>query len=194
MQFPLDIIFKIWAFAPQMYVRDAAGEPVGYVRQKLLAFRESVTVFADDTQSAALYRIDADCVIDFNASYHLLDMGGRSLGHVRRQGMRSLWRAHYVIYVDERPVFEVNEESAVVRLLDNLVGNIPFINALTGYFLNPTYIVTRLGDGEVLRMVKRPSLLETHFGIRQSAPISADEQVCALLGLMMIILLERARG
>lgn len=194
MQFPLDIAFKILAVTPQMYVHDAAGQPQGYVRRKLLAFREDVTIFSDDTQSTPIYQINADRVIDFSASYHFRDAAGRSLGYVRRKGMRSLWRAHYIIHVGENPAFEVNEQSALVRFLDGLVGNIPVINLFTGYVLNPTYIVSRPGGDETLRMTKRPSLLETHFAISQSGPITPDEQVCALLGLMMIIMLERARG
>jgi hypothetical protein len=195
MQFPLEIVFKILALAPQMYVRDASGQSIGYVRQKLMAFKESVTVFTDETQAQPIYTINADRVIDFTANYHFADPAWRPLGHLRREGMRSLWRAHYVISVGDRPTFEVREQSAIVRLADSIFGQIPLIGALSGYFFNPTYIVSRMSDGtEALRMVKRPALLETHFAISQVGPITPDEQVSVLLGLMMIILLERSRG
>ena len=195
MQFPLKIAFKILTFVPQMYVHDATGSSIGYVRSKLLAFRESVTVFSDESQANAIYSINADRVIDFTANYHFADASGRSLGYVRREGVRSLWRAHYVICVGDKPTFEVNEASVVTRLLDSVVGEIPFVGALTGYFFNPVYNMSRIGGGpEVLRMTKRPALLETDFAIEQLGPISPDEQVAALLGLMMIILLERSRG
>lgn len=204
MQFPLSIAFKILTITPQMYVSDGQGQPIGYVRQKLLAFKESVTVFTDETQTTPIYAISADRIIDFTANYHFADAVGRPLGHVRREGVRSMWRAHYVISVGDRPTFEVNELSAWTRLADNLISEIPFVGAFTGYFLNPTYIVSRIGGSgtsqattshpETLRMVKHPALLETNFAIEQSGPIAPDEQVCALLGLMMIILLERSRG
>ena len=195
MQFPLQISFKILALAPQMSVREAGGRSIGYVRQKLLAFKESVTVFEDESQSRPIYTINADRVIDFTANYHFADAAGRPVGHLRREGMRSLWRAHYVVSVGNQAVFEVNEESVFVRFLDSVIGQIPVVNVITGYFFNPTYIVSRIGaGGEVLRMIKRPALLETEFSITQAAPISPDEQVSALLGLMMIILLERSRG
>ncbi len=195
MQFPLQITFKILALAPQMYVQEASGRQIGYVRQKLMAFKESVTVFTDDTQARPIYTINADRVIDFTANYHFADASGRPLGRIRREGMRSLWRAHYVISVGDRPAFEVNELSAWVRLADSIFGQIPFVSALSGYFFNPTYIVSRIADGgEALHMVKSPALLETHFAISQSGPIDPDEQVSVLLGLMMIILLERSRG
>lgn len=194
MQFPLQIVFKILALSPQMYVNDAAGNAIGYVRQKLLAFKENVTIFTDESQSTPIYTINADRVIDFTANYHFAEADGTPLGLVRREGVRSLWKAHYVISVGDRPTFEVNEQSALVRLADNLVGEIPFVGALTGYFLHPTYVVSRIGGPEALRMVKRPALLETHFEISQSGAVSPQEQACVLLGLMMIILLERSRG
>lgn len=195
MQFPLEIVFKVLALAPQLYVRDATGQSIGYVRQKLMAFKESVTVFTDETQAQPIYTINADRVIDFTANYHFADASGRPLGHLRREGMSSLLRAHYVISVGDRPTFEVREESAMVRLADSIFGQIPFVGALSGYFFNPKYNVSRITGGtETLRMVKQPALLETHFAISQAGPIAPDEQVSVLLGLMMIILLERSRG
>jgi hypothetical protein len=194
MQFPLKVVFKVLTFVPQMSVRDAAGSEIGYVRSKLFAFRENVTVFSDETQTRAIYAIQADRIIDFTANYHFTDAAGRALGMVRREGLRSLWRAHYTISVGDRPLFEVREQSAFVRFADSLFGEIPFVGLLSGYVFNPKYIVSRLAGRECLVMTKRPALLETDFNIEQMGSLGPDEQVCALLGLMMIILLERSRG
>ncbi len=195
MQFPLSIAFKILTFVPQMSVRDASGQEIGYVRQKLFALRENVTVFADETQQQPIYAIKADRVIDFTANYHFADQHGQTIGLVRREGMRSLWRAHYIISVGDRPAFDVHEDNPFVRLVDNLLGQIPVIGLLTGYILNPRYNVTRIGsDADACTMLKQPALLESRFAIEQLAPITPEEQACLLLGLMMIILLERSRG
>jgi|LNFM01.1.fsa_nt_gb uncharacterized protein YxjI len=194
MQFPLRISFRLLTFIPQLDVRDAAGASIGHVRQKLLALKEDVTVYSDDTLARPIYTIRADRIIDFTANYAFADAQGRPLGRVRRQGMRSLWRAHYLIGFGEAPVFEVHEESAWVRLADSIVGQIPLLGALSGYFFNPKYLVSRSDGSAVLRMTKRPALFETDFEIEQLGPILPEEQVVALLGLMMIILLERSRG
>ncbi|MEZ5855205.1 MAG: hypothetical protein R3D67_10850 [Hyphomicrobiaceae bacterium] len=195
MQFPLSIAFKILTLVPQMSVRDAAEHEIGYVRSKLFAFRENVTVFSDATQSQPIYGIQADRVIDFTANYHFTDRSGHQIGFVRREGFKSLWRAHYIISVGAQATFEVREANPFVRLVDNLIGEIPFIGLLTGYILNPTYNVTRIGtDALSFTMTKQPAFLESRFAIVQHAPVEPDEQACLLLGLMMIILLERARG
>ena len=41
MQYPLELSFKIIALAPQIYVKDARGQELLYVRQKLLKLKEA---------------------------------------------------------------------------------------------------------------------------------------------------------
>ena len=194
MRFPVQIAFKVLALAPQMYVTDADGRSLGYVRQKLLRLVEDVTIFADDTQQKEIYSIKADRVIDFSANYHFADAQGRPIGSVARHGVRSLWRAHYVVNVGDEPRLEVSEERPFIRLLDGLIGEIPFVGMLTGLFLNPSYLVSRSGGGEVMRITKRRALFETDFRIDKLGDTDDKEQECALLAAMMIMLLERSRG
>ena len=47
MKYPLSLSFKIMAMAPQIYVRDATGEIVCYVKQKMFRLKEVVSVFRD---------------------------------------------------------------------------------------------------------------------------------------------------
>ena len=194
MQFPIQIAFKLLAFAPQMYVTDSSGATLGYVKQKLLAFKEAVTVYTDETMATPIYAIAADRVIDFNAEYFITNAAGQRLGSVRRSGMRSLWKAHYTITIAGQPAFEVNEESAIVKFIDGLIGEIPFVGMLSGYVLNPKYIVTRSAGGPALRMIKHRSFLESMFEIQSETSLSSQEQEAVMLGLMMIVLLERSRG
>lgn len=194
MPFPLDVKFKILTHAPQLYITDAGGRPFAYVRKKFWALKEDVTVFQDDTMAAPLFRINADRIIDFNARYLLATSAGQPLGMVRRRGARSLWRATYEILVGDRHVFTLSERSVLVRMIDLLIGEIPIIGLLTGYVLNPAYILSREGGGEVVLMTKRRSFLESNFKIEKTGALSEDEQVVVALALLMIIFLERARG
>ena len=51
MQYPLKLSFKIAALAPQLFVRDAAGTELLYVKQKLMSLKDKVTVFSDSGQT-----------------------------------------------------------------------------------------------------------------------------------------------
>jgi hypothetical protein len=194
MIFPVHIAFKVLALAPQMYVRGGDGTPLGFVREKLLNFVDDVQIFSDETQSREIYRIRADRIIDFSATYHFTTPDGAALGSVERHGFKSLWRATYTVRVGDEPRFQIVQEKPFAAIIDNLIDEIPGIGLLTGMFLNPTYLVTRENGAEVLRIVKRRSLLETDFSIEKLSELDAREQECALLAAMMIVLLERKRS
>ena len=69
MNYPLQLSFKIIALASQIYVRDAGGSLVGYVKQKLFKLKEDIRIFADEGQTQLRYTIRADRILDFSANY-----------------------------------------------------------------------------------------------------------------------------
>ncbi len=194
MKFPLRLTFKKIALAPQLSVTDAEGTLQLYVRQKLFKLKESVTVFADREQTRPLYSINADRVLDFTARYTFTDQAGRVLGGVRRQGMRSLWRARYEVFRGEEVALHIQEENPWVKVLDGIVGDIPVLGLLSGYLLNPSYVVSRPDGAPVLRLTKEPALFEGKFAIEKRAELEPHEEGLAVLALLMMTLLERDRG
>jgi hypothetical protein len=195
MNFPLDLRFKILAIAQQISVTDSMGRVVAYVKQKAFKLKEDVTIFGDEAQTRPLYRIRADRVIDFSAQYRIEDMSGMEIGMVRRQGMRSFWRAQYEIHRGGLSVMAVQEDNPWTRVLDGLVSEIPVVNLFAGYMFHPAYKVTRLDTGAIaLRAVKRAAFLEGRFQIEALGPMSEEDERLAVVSILMILLLERRRG
>ncbi len=194
MNYPLEFSFKLLALSSQIYVRDSRGQLTCYVKQKMFKLKEAITVFADEAQQQPLYKIDADRVIDWSAKYNFSDTQGNRGGSIKRQGMRSLWSAHYEINVGETPAFTVREANPWIKVLDALIGEIPIVGMFTGYLFHPAYVVSRNNGQEVMRIEKQPALFEGKFKIDQLAALDAQEELCCVLGLMMLVLLERARG
>ena len=194
MDYPLDLSFKILALAPQLSVRDTAGNMIFYVKQKLFKLKEAVTVFADEQQTRPLYTIKADRILDWSPRYNFADVNGMPLGAVKRQGTKSLWKAHYDVLDGDTAVMSIQEESALVKFIDGLVGEIPIIGMFTGYILHPAYLVARSDGTVVMRLQKQPAFLEGKFRIESKMPLSEAEELRALLSLMIIVLLERDRG
>jgi uncharacterized protein YxjI len=195
MQFPLKLTFKILAVAPQITVTDASGQTLFYVKQKLFKLKEAITVFSDASQTRELYKISADRVIDFSAKYHIRGVNGEEIGAIKREGMRSIFKARYDIFDGGgNHVLDINEESAMVRVMDAVFGEIPVIGMFTGYVFNPTYIVADREGQVVMKIKKEPALFETGFTITQERPMSDDQALRAVLGLFMMVLLERVRG
>ncbi len=194
MQFPLTLTFKKLALAPQISVTDANGQLLFYVKQKLFKLKEAVTVFEDREQTRPLYTIGADRIIDFSARYRFRDQNGSELGSVKRQGRKSLWKAHYDIYDGDQVVANIQEENAWVKVGDALFSEIPIIGMLGGYVFNPTYLVSRPDGTVVVKVKKQPSFFESSFTIEEAVDIDEAAEIRTILSILMMTLLERARG
>jgi hypothetical protein len=192
--YPLTFSFKILSFASQFSVRDSGGNLIAYARQKILALKEAVTVFADEERTRQLFSIKADRIIDWSARYNFTSTQGANLGAVKRRGMRSLWKATYDILEGDNPVMTIQEENAWIRLADGLLSEIPILGIFSGYFFHPTYLVTRGDSSPVMRMTKQRAFFEGKFLVEKLGNLSEIEEQRVLLSLMMAILLERARG
>lgn len=194
MQYPLTLSFKIVAVAPQISITDGSGQLLFYVKQKLFKLKEAITVFADAGQTQPVFHINADRMIDWSARYTFTDRSGMQLGAVKRQGMKSLWRARYDVLDQEHPVFTITEENPLAKVLDSVLGEVPLVGMLSGYLFHPSYQVARSDGTPVLRLKKQPALLEGRFTIEQLAPLNPQEEHQAILSLLMLVLLERGRG
>lgn len=195
MKFPLQLTFKIVALAPQLKVTDADGAVVCYVRQKMFKLKERVEVFSDEGRTHKLCDIAADRVIDFSAKYVFEEPGAAAFGAVRRKGMRSIWKARYEILDQETPEMEINEENGWVKVMDSLVSEIPLIGAFAGYFFNPSYLVTRIDNGqELVRISKQPAFWEGRFTLEKLSEFDDRDELRVVLSTLMMVLLERRRG
>ncbi|MHA1562374.1 MAG: hypothetical protein ACTSPA_09645, partial [Promethearchaeota archaeon] len=165
-----------------------------YVKQKLFKLKEAIKVFTDTTQTNQLYTIYADRIIDFSARYNFTNMGGQSLGSIKRKGMKSLFRANYQIFDDQNQLMTIREESIFVRIMDALFSSIPCIGMCAGYVFHPSYLIARLDGTEMMRVKKQPAFLEGKFKIEKLTEMGEFEEAQILLSIMMMLLLERIRG
>jgi len=192
--YPLELRFKIATIGTRVRVVDAAGREIAYVRKKKFRLKEDVTVYTGEDQKATRYRIKADRVIDFGASYGIRRDDGSPVGAVRRQGMRSMWKSSYALAdATGREVGLIHEENPWTKVLDGLMESMPGGDVLGGLVFNPSYLVELRGE-PVLRLKKRRSVFESSFGLERIGAFSEDEEDLLLAGIIMMVLLERDRG
>ena len=196
MMFPLDLRFKLLAIASQISVTDAQGRLIYYVKQKAFKLKEAVTVFADEGQTRPVYRIAADRILDISASYRIEDAGGAEVGVLQRHGMRSFWKVHYEIHQAGQPGFVIREENPWVKVMDGVLGEIPIVSLLDGLLVSPRLPSFREGEGQptLLRVVKRPAMFEGRFSVEAVAAADGPWVDLAVVGLLMMLLVERGRG
>jgi hypothetical protein len=195
LQFPLNLTFKIGTLSNDFVIKDANEMTIGYVRQKMLKLVEEVQVYTDESRSELIYIIKANKWLDFSASYAFTDKNGKEIGRVARKGWASLWKANYDIFDElQMKALFVREENPWAKVFDTLLSEVPFLNLLTGFFFHPTYGVARPDDTKIARLSKVSSFFGRKFVIEKLAEFEKGEEERILLGLMMMILLERRRG
>ncbi|MFT3752332.1 MAG: hypothetical protein QM800_05470 [Paludibacter sp.] len=194
-QFPIDFTFRIGTLSNDFIAKDANGMTVAYVRQKMLKLIEEVQVFADESRSQQIYTIKANQWLDFSASYTFTDRNGLDIGRIARKGWASIWKANYDIFdQSQMKVLFVREENPWAKVFDSLLGEVPIVNIFTGFFFHPAYVVVRPDETKIARLRKVTSFFGRRFVIEKLAEFEKGEEERILLGLMMMILLERRRG
>ena len=193
--YPLSLSFKIVALAPQIFVRDANGQSICYVKQKLFKLKEAVKVYGDESKSQILCEMNADRIIDWSATYRFSDADGEIFGSVRRKGTRSFWKAHYEIFdEDEVQIASIQEENPMSKVADGILCEIPGGALLSGYFFHPRYLVSSNAGQPLLRLTKQRAMLESKFSIEKLSDLDPVNELRLLMAILMASLLERARG
>jgi len=193
--YPLNFQFKVTSLANDFNVIDSKGESLAYVRQKMFKLKEAISVFSNENKTELLYKINADRIIDFNASYSFTNADEEVIGRIGRKGAKSILKAHYEIFnKDNKQEFVINEENPWTKVGDAVLGEIPVVGIFTGYFCNPRYAIKRTDGTIVARLSKEASFMGRKFKLEKLAEMKDGEEERMVLGLMMMSLLERRRG
>jgi len=192
--FPLDINFKIGTLSNDFIAKDATGSTVAYVRQKMFKLKEDILIYDGEAKKNVNFRIRANKWLDFSASYLFTDDQEVEIGRVTRKGIRSIWNATYEIYdAAQTHDYTISEENPWIKVLDALLSEIPILGIFTGYLFNPTYLVKDNNNNVVAKLKKMQSFFGRKFQVQKTGDLGEAESRI-LLGLMMMILLERRRG
>ncbi|MFT4751496.1 MAG: hypothetical protein ACJAWN_002975 [Neolewinella sp.] len=195
LSYPLTIKFKFGAFNPQFSVIDMEGRPIAYVKQKAFKLKEDISVFKTESQTDLLFKISADRWLDYNASYSFTDDNGKGCGRLVRKGARSIWKAEYELHNEAgKQGLLIQEDNPWVRVADHFLGEIPILGMLTGYFFNPSFNITRPDGTQVATFYKKPDLVSRVFDLEKNAGFEEGEETRLVLGVMMMVFMERSRG
>lgn len=194
-KYPVDFKFNIGTISNDFVAKDALGIPLAYVKQKMFKLKEDILIYDNEAKSQLNYRIKADKWIDFSAAYSITDKDNKEIGKVARKGWKSIWKTEYeLIDQHQKLQYHIREDNAWVKVFDGILGQLPVLGALTGYFFNPSYSVLDLNNNPIVRLKKEASFFGRKFKITKLDDIDADDEERIILGLMMMILLERRKG
>jgi len=194
-KYPVNFKFNIGTLANDFIAKDSLGITIAFVKQKLFKLKEDVLVYNDESKQHIQYRIKADRWIDFSAAYSIKDKQDKEIGKVARKGWKSIWKAEYeLIDQHQKLQYHIREDNAWVKVLDALMGEIPILGFFTGYLFNPSYSVLDLNNKPIVKLKKEPSFFGRKFELSKLNNIDSDDEERIILGLMMMVLLERRKG
>ncbi len=195
MQFPVTLNFKKIALAKQATLTDSNSNPIAYARQKILKLKEELEIFEDKTKAKKICSIKANKVLDFSAAYIFTDLNEESFGSIKREGLRSIWKATYLLNnSDNNHYATIREENPFAKVMDTILGPIVLIGYICNYIFNPSYIITTKEGKELFRITKVPSFWGNLFKIDKLTEVDDSEETRCLMALLMMIFLEKSRG
>ena len=195
MQYPLTLNFKKIALAKQATLTDSNSTPIAYARQKILKLKEELEVFEDKTKSKKVCSIKANKILDFRAAYSFIDLNENSFGSIKREGLRSIWKATYLLKdAKDNHYATIREENPFAKVVDTLLGGIVGVGLIVNYIFNPSYIITTEEGKELFRITKAPSFWGGLFKIDKLSELDDNEEIRCLMATFMMIFLEKSRG
>ena len=111
-------------FGQSFHVYDAHGQVCFFAQLKAFKLKEDIRIYADTDQQNELLRIQARSVIDFGATYDIIDSTqDLKLGALRRKGLKSLLRDSWLILdVNDEDIGTLTEGGGGLALLRRLGG------------------------------------------------------------------------
>ena len=168
MNYPVELNFKKIALAQQATLTDAGGNSIAYARQKMFKLKEELEVFEDNEQS---------------------------FGSIQRKGLYSIWKATYLLNDASGSQYAtIKEEKPFAKVVDSLLGGLPFVGLVCNYIFNPSYILTLEDGTELFRLTKAPSFWGALFKIDKLTAVTSDNEIRCMMSLLMVVFLEKSRG
>lgn len=115
--------YEIHAVAPD----GSEGELLAFAQQKRLAFKEQVTLYADDTKQQPVLGFKARQVIDLAATYDVVDAAGNAIGLFRKDFAQSLLRSTWRVEQPGLGVATGQERSMAVAILRRFVDSLSWL-------------------------------------------------------------------
>jgi len=103
------------------------GEMLAFAQQKRLAFKEQVTLYADDTKQRPVLGFKARQVIDLGATYDVFDASGRPIGLFKKDFGKSLFRSTWHLEQPGLGTATGQESSMLVSILRRFVDSLSWL-------------------------------------------------------------------
>ena len=158
---------------------DPAGRLVLFSEQKMFRLREDIRVYDSEDKSREVLSIKARQIMDFSASYDVVDTElNQKVGVLRRKGLRSILR-------DEWEVLDANDQ-LIGQLFEDSVGMALLRRLLLGSWLPQNYDLT-VGETRVADLRQNFNLFryELNLDFSMDTTHRLDRRVGIAAGILL---------
>ena len=164
-------------------VYDPSGRLVMFSEQKMFKLREDIRVFSDERKSQEVLIIKARNIIDFSATYDVIDATtNQHVGALRRQGMKSMLRDEWDI---------LNPHGQLIGSLYEDSMQLAMVRRLFASIIPQNYDI-RIGQSVVADLKQRFNLFRYELDLDFS--MDTANQLDRRLGIAAGILLAAIEG
>lgn len=158
---------------------DPHGTQVMFSEQKMFRLREDIRVYSDESKTQEVLSIKARTIIDFSASYDVVDTAlNQKVGVLRRRGIRSLLRDEWeILDANDRIVGLLFEDNVGLALLRRLL-----LGSLLPQNYDMTFGETRVGD---LRQNFNPFRYELNLDFSMDVSRLLDRRLGIAAGILL---------
>ncbi len=118
---------KVFTFlGAAFHLYDSVGTVIGFCKQKAFKLKEDIRIYTDESCTDELLVILARNVVDFSASYDVVDpRAGEGVGTLRRRGFKSMLRDEWILLdAAGAEIGTIIEDSMIMALVRRFLTNI----------------------------------------------------------------------
>lgn len=163
------------------------SELAGYLKQKRLALREQLTLYADEQQSTILATSKARNIMDISPVFDVQDGNGKPLAVIRKEFKKSLLSSTWNIYdkdESQKPLFTVGEKNKTIAIARRVWELIPVETFIPFPF---KFHFSIFSDNKIIGEYTKLTLFRDHYAlnIEEKEISKLDEQAWMVLAVLL---------
>ena len=118
------MVQKLMSIGKKYYIKDERGSDLFFARMEKFKLKPKIFVYSDDSQRVEILTISPRNILDFNATYDVVDSKSQTLvGSLKREGLRSLFQNKWIIMDASGNIIGTAQETGIMAIVRRFVMN-----------------------------------------------------------------------
>ena len=111
------------------------GALIAFAEQKRFTFRESITVWTDESRAEVLFSVKAEKILDIHGKFLVRDAADNLIGYCRKAFGASLFRSTWEVYsASDELLFTATEKNKFIAITRRIARFFPYLEDIAPFF------------------------------------------------------------